>query len=132
VFESARRVAGRRATLGVADMRLLWLATERRSVTLRDVAERLRLEQSTVNRQVNAALAAGLLDRETDDDTGAYRFSASRAGEAEFEKNLHIAFGPLGAALAELGDGRETFIELGRTFVDAYRRAVADDDARGS
>ncbi|MGO1561749.1 hypothetical protein CZ771_02185 [Actinomycetales bacterium JB111] len=132
VFESARRAAARRATLGVADMRLLWLATERGSVTLRDFAVRLRLDQSTVNRQVNAALAAGLLDRETDDATGSYRFSASSTGEAEFENNLQVAFGPLEAALDALGDGRETFIDLGRTFVDAYRSAVTDDDAPGA
>ena len=42
-------------------MRLLWLLVESGPQTLAEVTSALGLERSTVNRQVNAAVAAGLL-----------------------------------------------------------------------
>ena len=67
-LDLSRRVVEQRADIGVADMRLLWLLSDDRARTLREIADDLTLEQSTVNRQVNAALAAGLLRRDRDAD----------------------------------------------------------------
>ena len=58
---NARRSAESRSRLGKANNRLLWLFTDLRPRTLKQIAEDLALEQSTANRQVNAALSAGIL-----------------------------------------------------------------------
>ncbi|MFT4234106.1 MAG: MarR family transcriptional regulator [Microbacterium sp.] len=125
-LESARRVLGQRATLGTADLRLLWLFTDGESYTLRQIAERLGLEQSTVNRQVNAAVTAGLLDKTQDDSRSPYRFTSSPEGVRALEHNLHATLGAYRTALSALGDDQERFLSLLTDFVEAYRDAVLE------
>lgn len=123
-FDSARRMLDQQTTLGTADMRLMWLFTDRRSRTLRQIAEQLGLEQSTVNRQVNAAVKAGLLVRTRDAGAGSYHFAASPAGVREFDRNLATILATYRRALDALGEGRETFLALMADYVHAYRDAV--------
>ena len=59
-FERGQRASQSLNQLNAADNRLLWLLTSQGPQTMRQVAEALGLEQSTVNRQVHAALARGL------------------------------------------------------------------------
>ncbi|MFT4214113.1 MAG: MarR family transcriptional regulator [Microbacterium sp.] len=123
-LDSARRVLSQRATLGTADMRLLWLFTDGDAYTLRQIAQRLGLEQSTVNRQVNAAVAAGLLLKTR--DGGSYSFTSSTQGAREFERTLDASLSAYRTALAALGDDRERFLSLVASFVEAYHSAVLD------
>jgi len=51
------------AVLDTSAFRLLWLLTEGPPRTLRELAEELQLEQSTVSRQVTAAIGHGLVER---------------------------------------------------------------------
>ncbi|MFD6137837.1 MarR family winged helix-turn-helix transcriptional regulator, partial [Isoptericola sp. NPDC060257] len=81
-----RRLAEHRSPLGTADGRLLWLLSDGRPRTLREIAEALRLEQSTVNRQVNGALAAGLLRRFTAPGRSARLLEPTEEGLARFEE----------------------------------------------
>lgn len=67
-----RRALESTSTLGTAELRLLWLLSDGRPRTLREVPHELHLEQSTVNRQANAAVRAGHLQRTRVD--GAYRY----------------------------------------------------------
>ncbi len=122
-FGEARRVLEHRAPLGTADMRLLWLLTDGKPRTLREIATDLQLEQSTVNRQVNAALAAGLLDRHREGG-GAYLVTASAAGTQAFEEILASSLGVYRQALAALGPEADQFRRLLGTYVDAFQEAV--------
>ncbi|MFT4229117.1 MAG: MarR family transcriptional regulator [Microbacterium sp.] len=126
-LDGARRILSQRATLGTADMRLLWLFTGGESYSLRQIAERLGLEQSTVNRQVNAAVAAGLLVKTRGGARGSYSFTSSPMGVREFERTLDATLSVYRSALSALGDEQERFLALVADFVDAYCGAVAED-----
>ena len=119
-----RRALAQRASLGTADMRLLWLFTDGRTRTLRQIAEQLNLEQSTVNRQVNAAIKAGLLTREREHAASAYRFDASAKGAREFERNLHASLDAYRTALDALGGRQQEFLALLRDYLDASHSAI--------
>ena len=125
-FDRLRRVLGRHTTLGTADLRLLWLFTDGEPRTLRQIAEQLGLEQSTVNRQTNHAIKAGLLVRTRDGDVGPYRFTSSPLGQREFEANLNATLDTYRAALDGLGPKRQQFLDLMTEFLDAYDRAITD------
>ena len=119
-LDQARRSLRQRATLGTADMRLLWLLTDGEPRTLRQISEELHLEQSTVNRQVNAAAQAGLLTRSRAGSSGPFRFSASAGGAREFELNLDETLSAYRAALGGLGPEQDRFLSLMADYVQAY------------
>ncbi|MFE5335087.1 MarR family winged helix-turn-helix transcriptional regulator [Isoptericola sp. NPDC056573] len=121
-----RRLAEHRSAIGVADGRLLWLLSDGRPRTLREIAEALRLEQSTVNRQVNGALAAGLLRRFTEAGRSARLVEPTEEGRARFEEATSQALGAYADGLAALGDDVDTFLELFARFADAYGDAVRE------
>lgn len=123
-FDNARRVLDQRATLGAADMRLLWLFHDGTARTLRQIAEQLSLEQSTVNRQVNTAVQEGLLTKTRSTSSEPYRFMTSAAGDREFEHTLEVTLGVYRRALETLDDDAETFLVLFERYVEAYRQAV--------
>lgn len=126
VFEWAKRSQEQRATLGTSELRLLWLLRDREPRTLRQFADQLSLEQSTVNRQVNAAVHSGLLVRDRETLASAYRFSASAKGAAEFERNVEMSMDAYRGALDGLGDRRGEFIELLTEYVAHYRSIVSE------
>lgn len=120
-----RRIWEHQSRLGTADMRLLWLLTDREPQTLRGIADALGLEQSTVNRQVNAALSAGLVRRRSEPRRTARLVEPTDEGIAAFENDLSHTLGAYETALAELPAGEtDRFLELLDQFVDAYGRAV--------
>jgi len=124
-FEQHKRVAEHHSPLNVADGRLLWLFSDRAPRTLRQIADELGLEQSTVNRQVNAARQAGLLDRSRSPEGGAYVFQASEEGRAIFDEAIARSLGQYDDALATLGaDDAERLITLLGRFVGAYGEIV--------
>lgn len=125
-FDGARRILEQRVNLGTADMRLLWLLTDGQPRTLRQIAEQLGLEQSTVNRQVNAAVEAGLLVKNRQESHGAYHFTSSPTGDREFEQTLNTTLDAYRDALDALGAHRDTFLMLMTEYVRAYREAVSN------
>ncbi|MEN5073361.1 MarR family winged helix-turn-helix transcriptional regulator [Isoptericola cucumis] len=119
-----RRLAEQRSPLGTADGRLLWLMSDRRPRTLREISGALGLEQSTVNRQVNAAIDAGLLRRFAEAGRPARLIEPTAAGIEAFENATALALGAYDDALATLGDESGAFLELLDRFVGAYGEAV--------
>lgn len=125
-FDRHRRVLGQRSTtLGTADLRLLWLLTDQESRTLRQISEALGLEQSTVNRQVNAAISAGLLTRARQGRSGPYRFTIADRGRDEFEHHLEVTLNAYRDALDALGPRAGDLIALMDEFIEAYEQVVS-------
>jgi DNA-binding MarR family transcriptional regulator len=74
--------------LRVAEGRMLWLLRDGQPRTLRQLAEELDLEQSTVNRQVHAALDSGIIVRFRPQDSASYVVTMSDEGEARFRTDM--------------------------------------------
>lgn len=132
-FDTARRVLDQQTTLGTADMRLLWLFHDGAPRTLREIAEQLGLEQSTVNRQVNTAAAQGLLTKARNTGNEPYRFMTSPAGDQQFEQTLDTTLTIYNEALDVFDDDdRQQFLDLLERYIEAYQRAARppDDSAR--
>ncbi|GGL37037.1 MarR family winged helix-turn-helix transcriptional regulator [Phycicoccus endophyticus] len=126
ILDHSRRVVEQHARLGHADQRLMWLFQDRRPRTLREVSEDLSLEQSTVNRQVNAALAAGLLTRRREPGQAAHVVAATEDGQARFERDRALHLGIFRQALAGLDPAaRATLLEDLERVVSAYGDVVA-------
>ena len=124
-LDRAQRAAESGAELGVADGRLMWLFSDREPRTLRQVSEALGLEQSTVNRQVNAALAAGLLRRSREAGQPAHLVDATDEGLERFARDLEQHLGRLAEAVEALPEEAQAhFPALLLTFVDAYAEAI--------
>ena len=127
-----RRLAEHRSPLGTADGRLLWLLSTRGPRTLREISDALGLEQSTVNRQVNAAIDAGLLRRFAEAGRPARLIEPTAEGVGAFEDATALALGAYDDALAALGDQEAVvFLDLLEEFVTAYGAAVRTDAAGG-
>lgn len=124
-LDRARQLSDSHADLVMAQRRLLWLLMDGEPYTMRDIAERLRLEQSTVNRQVNAAITAGLLARVKVGGDLARSLTVTEKGAAVFSADVVRAAGHFEAALAALPAGRaEEYVQMMGLFADAYRDAV--------
>lgn len=125
-LEVDRRLAEDRSALNQADGRLLWFLSDGAPRTLKEIADGLNLEQSTVNRQVNAALSAGHLRRFAEAGRSARLVEPTAEGLAIYEAASSRALGAYAAALAALGDESEKFLELFERFVGAYGETVRD------
>ncbi len=121
-LETFRRFAEQHGELRSADGRLLWLLSDGHPRTLREIADNLNLEQSTVNRQVNAAVKAGLLSRSPGSGRAGL-FEATAEGKERFEVALGQHLELYDAALDALTDRPAFLAELAR-FVEAYGDAV--------
>lgn len=129
-LDKQRRALEGSLRLGTADLRLLWLFADGRARTLKEIADELGLEQSTVNRQVNAALGSGLLERSRRPGGTAYEFDRTADGRRAFEKDAGISLGTYAAALDAMGrTDAEAFLTLTQRFLDHFRSAV--DSAGG-
>ncbi len=131
-LDLARRTSEQRADLGAADQRLMWLFQDRRPRTLREIAEELGLEQSTVNRQVNAALKEGLLRRFRATGQTARLVAATDQGLARFDADLDLLLGAYSHALAALDEEeRRWFLSRLARFVAGYEETVSLMDPTG-
>jgi DNA-binding MarR family transcriptional regulator len=123
---------GRRRTSGypgsrleVSAYRLLWVITEG-PATLRELAERLQLDQSTVNRQVNAAIQQGLVERYAVPGSPSRRLRPSEAGWAAYRHDSQVRTAVLAGALDDLGPERAAaLVDLLRGFNDAWDERIA-------
>lgn len=121
-LERGRRAHESRAGLTIADNRLLWLLSSEGPRTMREISESLGLEQSTVNRQVNAATARGLVERVERPGEAARAVRITQAGVDHFTVELRRAMELYGAALDVLpADQREPFVAQLLAFSEAYR-----------
>ncbi|WP_448852849.1 MarR family winged helix-turn-helix transcriptional regulator [Corynebacterium sp. 335C] len=128
-----QRTVAARMTVGDADMRLLWLLRDGRPRTMRDIADALGREQSTVNRQVNGAVQSGLLGRGEEEGRRAHVFTPTPEGTEVFAENLRISLGANEAALDALGERAGEFLDLFGRFTDAFEAAAeGGEDAPGS
>lgn len=117
--------------LGAADLRILWLFTDGRARTMREIADELHLEQSTVNRQVNAAVDVKLLERSRPDGGGAYVFMRTPGGRVAFEADVALSLGGYRAALEAMGDAEASeFLRLLDRFTLAYGDVAGAAQAR--
>jgi DNA-binding MarR family transcriptional regulator len=125
-----RRTLDGGSVLGAAGQRLLWLLTDDQPRSLRQIAEALHLEQSTVNRQVNAAVAGGHLARTRPPGGGPYVFTPTDQGRAAFHQETASTLDRYRDVLDQLGpeDTADLLRLLGR-FVDLYGVAVEGTDA---
>ncbi|WP_313408213.1 MarR family transcriptional regulator [Aeromicrobium sp.] len=126
----SRLERGQRAVVGPrghADQRLLWMFSDGRPRTLREIAEELGLEQSTVNRQANAALKAGLLERSREPGQNAWHFVANETALADFARDLDRHLALLNRAVEAIPPAdRARFLEQFGTFAAAFAEAASE------
>lgn len=124
-LEQGRRAVESYARLGQADLRLLWLLASEGPQTMKEISSALHLEQSTVNRQVNAALAAGLVERVARPGSAARVVRVTAEGEQAFAADLRMSTEVLEAALASVPAAeRDAFAAHLAAFAAAYREAA--------
>lgn len=123
-LDRARRAA-ESTRFGHADQRLLWMFSDGQPRTLREIAYETGLEQSTVNRQANAALKAGLLERTREPGQNAWQYTAGAEALEVFARELQGQLDLLDRALSALPPGeRTTFLAHFTAFADAYNDAA--------
>ncbi|MFT4186974.1 MAG: MarR family winged helix-turn-helix transcriptional regulator [Aeromicrobium sp.] len=121
----AQHVAESRSRLKVADRRLMWLLSDGVPRTMREVAEESGIDQSTVSRQVGAALSAGLIERQNPPGQQAGVLSPTGDGAQRFEADLSHHVGLYQRALAALpADQVEEFVAALELFTAAYAEAA--------
>jgi DNA-binding MarR family transcriptional regulator len=120
------------AVLETSAFRLLWMLTEGEPRTVRELAEELQLDQSTVTRQVNAAIAHGLVERYAVPGSHSRLLRPTEAGAAAYLHDAGLRAAVFAGAMDVLGPQRsEELVGLLRAFNDAMDDAMDDavDDA---
>ncbi len=108
--------------------RLLWVLDDGEPRTLRQLAGDLDLEQSTVNRQVNAAIAAGWPERYDVAGSASRLVRPTPAGTEAYRHDGQIRAATIRAALDELGPERAaTLIDGLRSLNDAWDAVIERD-----
>ena len=107
----------------MADRRIMWLFADRRPRTLREIATSLGLEQSTINRQVNAAIKRGYVERFDVPGQVSRSHRPTSEGREAFEHDGLARVERLQRVFDDLapGDPNELLRQL-RAFNDAYER----------
>ena len=109
--------------LDMSAFKLLWVLSDDEPRTLREIAEELDLELSTINRQVNAAVRAGLLERFSVPDGPSRPVRPTVEGKRLYEHDSAIHADLYRSVLAEMGaDGARELTRGLRAFNDAYER----------
>jgi DNA-binding MarR family transcriptional regulator len=112
------------ARLDTSAFRLLWLLTEGTPRTLRELAEELQLDQSTVNRQVNAAIKHGLVERYAVPGSPSRLLRPTEAGRAAYVHDGELRAEVYNEVLDELGaDRSEAIVAELRELNDGLDRA---------
>lgn len=103
--------------------KLLWVLSDDNPRTLREISEELGLDLSTINRQVNAAVKAGLLERFSVPGSPSRPVRPSAEGRRLYEHDSAVHADLLRSILAEMGaDGARDLIRSLGAFNDAYER----------
>lgn len=102
---------------------ILWLLSDGRARTLRELSIDLDLEQSTVNRQVNAAMKRGYLERFEVPGCISRRHRPTAVGWEAFKHDGRHRAELLNRVFADLSPGDpESLLAQLRAFNDAYER----------
>ncbi len=102
---------------------ILWVLSDGRPRTLRELTEELELEQSTVNRQVNAAIKHGYLERFEVEDSLSKLIRPTELGREAFKRDGLLRARRLEQVFADLAPGNpEALLHELRAFNDAYER----------
>jgi DNA-binding MarR family transcriptional regulator len=110
--------------LDASAFRLLWLLTEGPPRTLRELADELQLDQSTVTRQVNAAIKHGLVERYAVPDHPSRLLRPTDAGRAAYVHDGALRAEVYHRVLDELGSARsEALVAELRELNDGLDRA---------
>jgi DNA-binding MarR family transcriptional regulator len=106
--------------------RLLWLLTEGRARTQRELADELQLDPSTVTRQLGAAISHGLVERYAHPGGTGRLLRPTEAGRTAYVHDGALRARVYDSVLEELGADRAAALvaEL-REFNDALDRAHA-------
>ncbi|UTT66155.1 MarR family winged helix-turn-helix transcriptional regulator [Janibacter sp. CX7] len=122
-WERARRHVEVTQQLKVAEGRLLWLLRDGQPRSLRQIAEELDLEQSTVNRQVHAALESGVVERSRPQDSPTYVITMSEQGRDRFLADMERLLRVYGHGIAAVPAAeQERFLE----HLEAFATAIGD------
>jgi len=109
--------------LDMSAFKLLWILSDGEPRTLREIADELDLELSTINRQVNAAVRAGLLERFSVPDSPSRPVRPTADGRRLYEHDAAIHADLYRSVLAEMGADAARDLTKGlRAFNDAYER----------
>lgn len=97
----------------IADMRLIWRLSDRNPRSIKELANELALERSTVSRQVSAAHSQGLVERSQAPTDGARTITASQRGLDLLESTVASRIGAYQRCLDAIPvDEQERFLEL--------------------
>ncbi|MCH5644785.1 MarR family winged helix-turn-helix transcriptional regulator [Gordonia sp. ABSL49_1] len=108
---------------------ILWLLSDGRPRTLRQLTVDLDLEQSTVNRQVNAAIKHGYLERFDVEGSPSRRIRPTTRGHEAFIHDGTLRAGRLEQVFADLAPGTpESLLRELRAYNDAYDRVLHRQD----
>jgi DNA-binding MarR family transcriptional regulator len=109
--------------LDTSAFRILWLLAEEPR-TLRTLADELQLEQSTVSRQVSAAIRHGLVERCDKPDAGGWLHRPTEPGRAAYEHDAQLRIDVYSRVLDDLGRARvDSLVAELAEFNDALDRA---------
>lgn len=102
---------------------ILWVLSDGRPRTLRELTVDLQLEQSTVNRQVNAAIKHGYVERFEVEDSLSKMIRPTESGRAAFRRDGLLRAERLEQVFADLAPGSpQALLDELRAFNDAYER----------
>ncbi|MBD0863603.1 MarR family transcriptional regulator [Gordonia sp. zg691] len=102
---------------------ILWVLSDGRPRTLRELTAALGLEQSTVNRQVNAAIKNGYVERFEVENSLSKMIRPTEEGAAAFRRDGLLRAERLEQVFADLEPGTpEALLHQLRAFNDAYER----------
>ncbi|GAC59818.1 MULTISPECIES: MarR family winged helix-turn-helix transcriptional regulator [Gordonia] len=118
-----------KAILDASAFHILWLLSDGRARTLRELSHDLALEQSTVNRQVNAAIKRGYVERFPVDGQVSRMHRPTAAGMEALEHDGRRRADRLNRVFADLAPGDPAILlaQL-RAFNDAFERQGVDAD----
>ena len=113
------------SVLDTSAFRLLWLLTEGPARTLRELADELQLDPSTVTRQVGAAIGNGLVERYAEPGGSVRLLRPTEAGRAAYVQDAQLRAAVYQAVLDELGASRAaTLVAELRELNDGLDRAL--------
>lgn len=120
------------SVVDLSAFKILWLLSDSGPLTMKDLAAELQLEQSTVSRQVKAAVERGLIERYDVEGTSSRLHRPTQAGVVVYRQEAALRTAVIREALETLGVERATlFVEELSAFNDAldeaYARARATD-----
>lgn len=102
---------------------ILWILSDGRPRTLRELTADLQLEQSTVNRQVNAAIKHGYVERFEVEGSLSKLIRPTEAGREAFRRDGLLRAERLEQVFADLAPGSpQALLHELRAFNDAYER----------